>query len=160
MKTAVRLLLIPVLCTLVSTPASLAQGVRPAQPVLARLADLVWREGEARQLPAATAEAFGYGAKQLAYRVLVIKKNDEDRHEAMVVLLDDGTRAIHLARRLPTDLWLVRSTPTGEYARGFHRLVPRGAPVEMDAADGQQLVAREEAFWAGWMQQRDSLPVP
>ncbi len=160
MKTTIRLLLIPLLCTMVSIPASRAQVVRPEQPVLIRLSDLVWREGEARQLPAATAEAFGYGARQLAYRVLVVKKSDEDRHEAMVVMLDDGTRAIHLARRLPTDLWMVRSTPTGEYARGFHRLVPRGAPVEMDASDGQQLITREEAFWAVWMQQRDSLPVP
>jgi hypothetical protein len=160
MRTRIRLLLTALLCTLAGITSGLAQGIGPADGALARLSELVWRDGEARQLPVATSEAFGYGAKQLPYRVLVVKTSDDNRHEAMVVLLDDGTRALHLARRLPNDLWLVRSSMTGGYTRGFHRVVPKGAPIEMEAIDGQQIIEGESAFWKHWMKQHDSLAAP
>jgi hypothetical protein len=160
MKTGIRLLLTALLCTLVGIASGAAQDARPADPALARLAELVWRDGEARQFPATTSEAFGYGARQVPYRVLVVKTSDDDRHEAMVVALDDGSRALHLARRLPNDLWIIRSSLSGGFAKGFHRLYPKGAPIEMEAGEGQQIIDRESAFWLEWLKQHDSRSAP
>ncbi len=160
MKASIRFCIATALCGLVAVPAGSAQGARPADGPLARLAERVWQEGEARQLPVTTSEAFGYGAKQFPYRVLVVKTSDEDRHEAMVVSLDDGARVLHLARRLPNDLWIIRSSMSGEYARGFHRVYPKGVPIEMEASDGQQIIDQESAFWLEWLKQHGSPSVP
>jgi hypothetical protein len=155
-----RLMTAAMFCTLLGIRSGLAQDARPGGASLARLAELVWRDGEPRQLPVTTSQAFGYGAKQLPYRVLVVKTSDEDRHEAMVVSLDDGTRALHLARRLPNDLWIIRSSLSGVYARGYHRLVPKGAPIETEAGEGQRIIDRESAFWLDWLRQHDPDPAP
>jgi hypothetical protein len=139
------------LCALMLVSPGSTPHARVEARQLARLAEIAWRDGEAKQFPVATSEVFGYGSRQLPYRVLVVKTGDDDRHEVLVVSLDDGTHALHLARRLPNDIWIVRSTLAGEFAKGFHRMYPKGPPVEMDAADGQRILDQEEAFWLDWL---------
>lgn len=151
MKASLRLFAIAVPCALLLTPAGSAQVVQLTGSRLAQLAEVAWQEGEAKPLPVATAEAFGYGTERLSYRVLTVKANEADRHEVLVIALGDGTHVLHLARRLPNDIWMIRTSLSGEYTRGVHRTYPKGPLIEMEAPEGQQVLDREAAFWLEWL---------
>ena len=151
MKASLRLCAITFPCLLLLTPSGSAQVAQLTGNRLAQLAEVAWQEGEAKPLPVATAEAFGYGTERLSYRVLTVKTSEADRHEVLVIALADGTHALHLARRLPNDIWMIRTSLSGEYSRGVHRTYPKGPLIEMDAPEGQQVLDREAAFWLEWL---------
>jgi hypothetical protein len=122
---------------------------------LSQLAEIAWREGDVLTFPAGACAAFGFGSKGLPDRVLTAKISEVESHEVYVVLLDDGTKKLILARRLSNDLWLINTSFSGQYVKGFRGLF-HGHPTELAVAEGQTVLDQEVTYWMDWLVRRGS----
>ena len=151
MRASLRLFAITLPCALLLTPPGSAQVVQRSGSRLAQLAEVAWREGEAKPLPVATAEAFGYGTERLSYRVLTVKTSEADRHEVLVIALGDGTHVLHLARRLPNDIWMIRTSLSGSTPGASTAPTPRALSSRWrPSRDSRCWIVKRPSGSSGW----------
>jgi hypothetical protein len=143
------LLVLPA-CAQTPAPFEQPQTLPAMSGELARLAEVVFRDGINKTMKPISSENFGFGGRQLPYKAIIVQAEDGSSRDVEVGILEGRVWMI-FGHKTPTYICGIHTSPAGEFVKGLWRVNRESPARELTSDEGQKLLVAEKAFWQGWL---------